>query len=234
MAQQHLSPTVPPTAPPDASGSSAVAADFEKGQNLLVADVFWRWATAHMLRAEKRGLTQAAVAVECNLDESGFAKFLNRQRTITLGAWVKMQRGFSHLARQKKFEFTPLEMPDDRSFGVAGWLHALNRQGARQGVSQARHPLGVLHYYCLRVMFANEAWYKATAGGLTPAQLSSLAVQVFELAQEEAGRVSAMLEDYAQAEKLYPIASTHASLRELCGVWTGPWRVVYTWMGDGP
>lgn len=226
MARQKPTPA-PEPATPDA--------DFERGLTALYADVWWRWTVEHMRRAGDHDQGQADVAAACDLEPSGFGKFLNRERQITRVAWPKLKLGFWRLAKRYGFEYTDYREPDARSLAVAGCLCVLNKEGERRSVP--RRPVGVLHFFCLLMMHASEGWILLKGGGAVPdKKRQALATETLDKAKLYRGKVTHLLEDYAVADRSYPLTASPAELVQLWTDWGRPWAAVYgyasAYLGD--
>ncbi len=206
--------------------------DYQQGMRRLFPSAACIWVRPLYLSARGLGLTNRAMADACGIDEVLFGRYVNCTQDITPVGLAGLVIGFSRLAQRHGFDYTPPVLPNDpRSFAIAGHLLALNEEGTRQALPAHRSPLGVLHYYCLRLMFANRTWHEAVAGRYSAPQVTTLCEHIFQQAQRQTQQLPHQLEAYRHADRTYPLAGTHAALRELLRVWTPAWENVADCLG---
>lgn len=225
-----------PVQPASLDARQQVLADSNAGMARLVPEAYRCWANEQMRRAAAVKLTEAHVAWASGLAHQGreLGPLLDGNEPITELELVSLRAGFARLARDpaRPFEYEPPRL-DDVSLGVAGWVHALNCAGVRQGAPLKFRPVGVVHFYCLRMMFGKGDWYRAIAGGYSPPALDQLAIQTRARAVALAGEVPVVLPEHV-AGCCYTVAPTYAAFDQLRRAWGNPWRTVFDTLGGAP
>lgn len=229
MNVQHI-PTPAPPDPRDAR--RVVLADANEGMRRLVSDVFRQWANQHAQLAARKGLDESNIAHACAIPTDTVVQLLRGQQPITEtdSSFLSLRGGFRRLAAAHGFEYTSPHLSDELSFEVAGWLQALNKAGLRQGVPVQLRPIGVLHFYCLRLIFRSEHWHRDIIKGLPRPVCDQLAAQTFMTAEDLRSQVRDVLEDYTA--RSYALEGTYDAMRRLLRYWGNPWRSVYNWLRD--
>lgn len=201
---------------------------FREGMHRLVGDTWWRWLTTQLQRVEGKQ-TAPLTADTFGLDPSILARCRARKQRMTVDAMIAFHRGFAKLGSSRAIKFDPPIIPSPADLATAGWLHALDCEGARHGVPPSARPPGLTAYFCLRVMFESKEWFAAVAGAVEAPQWEKLAAQVTARAAERSARVAEALE----GSRTPSPDPSFAGLRKLTRTWAGPWREVYAAMGGG-